>query len=530
MAADGMEMRTPRHAAVAVALVCGLGSACVDRSSDPDLIPIAAAEGRLVIEGLDRGTLDLGDVAVGTAGEGALTLRNSGSGPLELRGLQLLPTSLRWGDDVRPRVLDPGESVTVSVRYVPAADESVRGEITIALRDGRVELPVRAEGLAPRLSVPVHSLEMGIAPLGCSTEAALPLRNDGRLPLLLGAPRLEPIDGAGAIRVVTAPPLVLPPGEQANVRLAYDALAPGNTSALLWIDSNDPRQDEAARVVAGSASLERQQVDSFVQAGDDEVDVVFVVPGSGDALHERLGAAFASFLDGLPVDSDFRVAVISQDPATEGALVAPWFDSSVAWPGAEFAGALALAPPQVGSHAGLESLRLALVSGVLDDFRRPRAGLRVVLVSDRDDAGGSLGDIGSYVALLRGSVPHPGQLRIDDISGGSDGCSSDGVTGAPSRWNEASQATGGESWSICAGDWDGALEGIGFGAEHSADTFELPGDPLGSAPIRVLVEGEAEARFSWDPALGALVFDPAAVPANCEQLDVAWMPQGICGP
>ena len=269
-------------------------------------------------------------------------------------------------------------------------------------------------------------------------------------------------------------------------------------------------------------------VESFVQTGNHQVDILFVVDNSAPTMnhaHEKLGATFEDMVASLDAAGvEYHVAVVTTDSAEfqgGGFLDANAGDlftifATLVQVGAE--GSVA----EQGYAFGLEALDLAATGqGPNAGFLRQRAGLRVIFCSDEDDQ--SAGDVASNVSAFQGFVLHPTHLRLNGFTGQITGCAGpSGAAYTSPRYDQGITATGGQSHSICEPDWSNPMGQLGADADHQADTFPLAQIPM-SGDVVVEVDGQ-EVTTGWtlDAGLDAVVFDADSVPENGHTVDVQY--------
>ncbi|MCA9568940.1 MAG: hypothetical protein KC656_13920, partial [Myxococcales bacterium] len=250
---------------------------------------------------------------------------------------------------------------------------------------------------------------------------------------------------------------------------------------------------------------EQSGTDTWTQADNDRVDILFVVDDSRTMLEEQatLAAGFSSFANQLDTSQTrFHLGVIStsfeyNDP-NRGKLVAdegePLF---LTWetPGyaAMFASRAQLGTSGSDFEKGLDAAAYALSPVIALDvntgFSRPEARLLIVFVSDEEDCSdaGALGTdfldngevcyieedslvpVADYVAQFRDLRADPEDVVVTAIVGVDElGCDTDGDGRQDAfpgdRYAEVARLTGGEVGNICDGDWSAIMEDLGLNA------------------------------------------------------------------
>jgi hypothetical protein len=261
----------------------------------------------------------------------------------------------------------------------------------------------------------------------------------------------------------------------------------------------------------------------FVQAPSPDVDVLFVVDGTGSMTKEQAAladraAAFVSTLDGLGLA--WQLGVTTSDPDDEGALIGrPW----VLTPQTDdvatvFTDALLVGTERPPPSAGLDAAVLALEDpeGLNRGFRRADAALHVVFVSDGDDESGEvLGEdpVVAFVARLDAEAAESGRVVrasavVGDVPGGCDGPT--GSAQAGTRYAEVVEATGGVLASICDTDLAVVAAALGEVAVEWPTRFDLQAEPEAGSVV-VEIDGERIVD-GWSMDGATLVFAVAPDP------------------
>jgi hypothetical protein len=199
------------------------------------------------------------------------------------------------------------------------------------------------------------------------------------------------------------------------------------------------------------------QEDVFTLPAPDEVDVLWVVDSSPSMAEERaaLVGAFASLLSALlDAGADDHVAVTTTDCVDPGNLVQGMvLTPETPAPTEVFRQLVEAAGQASPGRCGIGAVAAALaepkVSGANAGFYRDDADLRVIAVSDQDDA--SPDDLDAFLASLNALKPDPGKTTFSGLIGPVGGC----ATGAEGlRYQSVIDAMGGVAASICDdGDW-----------------------------------------------------------------------------
>ena len=322
--------------------------------------------------------LDFGTIPFGTVRDMGFTLTNVGTGDCEILGLDDADrlrvddcslgfpgfpnpfgtcirgegagsqSSLRFGvlEPPAPATVEPGKSVTISVRYTapagPGLFTGVEGLdtnnalLSMKLRDthrnedvwvpaaaanaaspGQANLQARAA--AAEVAAIPHEVEFGATTPGCSSRAVtVKLYNKGAAPLSVSGIKLGE-DCTGEIELVSTPslPAELLRGSPLSVELRYVPTDPGRDLwCALEVRSNHPSSPELAIPISGRGSDGNAQVDSFTGLSGRHVDMLLVVDTSGSMTREQgeLAAKVADLVvESVAWGNHYRIAVTTAD-------------------------------------------------------------------------------------------------------------------------------------------------------------------------------------------------------------------------
>lgn len=266
---------------------------------------------------------------------------------------------------------------------------------------------------------------------------------------------------------------------------------------------------------------ERVVTDVFQQPIDEsKSDVLFVIDNSASMgeEQERLASNFAAFTDILVSSTtDFRLGVITTDPAEGGVMRGSWLDAETLELEAAFSAAVSVGTGGDRDEQGMAVATLAVDSAVNPGFLRDDAALNVVFFSDEDDH--SPLAVADYLDALYSRAGRGGFAAHAIVGDLPDGCVAGSIAADPStRYIEAALLTGGFRDSICAPDYTDILARIGLGVSGLLDSFELSRLP-DSTTLRVWVDNveipEREVDgWTYSHGDNAVVFHGRAVPRS----------------
>jgi len=496
--------------------------------AEPDDAPTPAEPRPSVVVTPDF--IDLGEVVMDPPHQRVL-IANTGAAPLEILGLDVFPRVGFALDPIElPTTLEAGTEQALRIRFQGEEDGVAAAVLAVVTDDWsnpRVEVPLTADVLAPRISLTPATTDFGSLMIGCTASRTLEIENLGRAPLVLGEVWMEDLaaDGEMSLMHGLADGQTLQPGQIDELHVHYVPHNVEPATAVVHVESSDPRSPHATATLSGLAHALPEVVDTFVQLGARPADVLFV----DEAPDVLVPSEFEGWFDYLALRlTDFHVAAVSADPAEGGALLTPVLDPSSVDPGAALTDALTLAGG--ASAGGFDAVQRCFgnsVDGCGAGFDRGDGSrLHVVFLSDTADASTSLPGPATFVPWLQGLRTDPADVVVSTISGGTAGCVGFGWSADPSpEYVDAAILTGGVVASLCSGSQAAALW-LFAGLVVPQGRFELSDMPL-LASIRVTVDGAAvTGGWTYEPALGTIFFDPAAVPPQGAVVEVAYVPLG----
>lgn len=396
--------------------------------------------------------------------------------------------------------------------------------------------PIGSDPELGRLAIWPADIDVSVAP-GCPATRTITLANTGG-----AAVQVTSVDHRfGDAYTVDAPafPLVLGPGEQTTLEVAFEGADPGHYTSQLNVYADDPlavhRADQHVRVGNLGARSER-----FVQGPFDGVDVVLTVDetASMGGVRAGLAAQFAQFVDTLAAGGvDWRMAVVTGDDgcANEGVL------------GPDRAGLLTVFNAAARVNAGegnygygdygaegwFAEAGLTLARNALDQARQDACNedllgsdalTAVITVSDERDQSSLPWDtlVDQIVQRRPATVMH---AIAGDVP---DGCSQ----ATPGLgYAEATAATSGVFLSVCDHDrgfaWRALADVLVAQVSDPQSTFWLAAGAPDDGSLDVSIDGAPAEGWSYDRTRNAVVFDVPPPPHAV--ITVTYADAGTCG-
>lgn len=496
--------------------------------------------------------LDFGGVAPGRAAVLGVRVINTGGDPCTVWDARVEGEGFELGRD-RPFVyVGPGDSFIVPVVFRPTSSGGYEGALlldTNRAAGSLVEVPLFGGQEDACLRAEPGWVNFQYARPDCAPpELPARWRNVCAGPITVTDLWLGEATLDDAFSLVTRPstPRTLAAGEVLEANVRFDPSRPGYVYGALFAESPDNAHPPLV-ALAGEGLTDGSHDELYIQPAAAKVDVLWVVDNTASMREERASLAanihrFITEADARGIDYHLGVTTTGIEPAppqlgtdrcpggVDGGEAGRLFpvdrsrariiDRSMP----DRASLLAANVEVGGCHSveqGLEAARLALSPPLVDNADHPRtpepmdgnlglvredAALAVVVVSDEDDQSpGSVADRVRGLRRLKPSSP----LSFNAIVAPPAGCESAVEPGI--RYLEAVQAIGGVAASICDENWSAHMAALADELFRPRRRFVLEATPdLGT--LEVTVDGSPAGGWSYDPAIGAVVFDTAPAP------------------
>jgi hypothetical protein len=299
----------------------------------------------------------------------------------------------------------------------------------------------------------------------------------------------------------------------------------------------------------------QEQTDTFRQAPNNEVDILWVIDDSNSMQEEQevLQNGFASFAAQLEASgTEFHIGVIStsfeyDDPARGVLKGSPSYLTKEDDYLALFADRAVVgtegSDKEKGIEAALYSLQpvLNVDGGPNEGFIRPNAQLLVVFVSDEEDCsdrGALEGQPGTACYSAFDDLPSVNEFVQDfrDLKQDQDLVSVGAIIGTPqstcaeqvegTRYAQLVRLMGGIIGDICDDDWSNVLSAFGVNASGIRSRFQLS-EAAQPETIEVMVDDkvvqeDAGAGWTFDPETWFLEFHGASIPPRSSVIVVTY--------
>ncbi len=416
---------------------------------------------------------------------------------------------------------------------------------------GSFSIGFSATPAEPDIDVVPGRLDFGIETVGCgSVEETVTIYNLGNADLTINGFSIEE-NSDPEFRITRAPrvPLVVRPGDTAEVRVRMFPRQAGPMEGLLIIENNDGDEQAFTVPLVGEGTLETHHIDRFEQAAEPMVDVLWVVDDSGSMSDEQnaLASNFREFIRFATqqINVNFQIAVTTTlaDGDMSGVYTAcdppPYLQANTPGLYEHFECNVRVSrnrnPDRNSSdsrEAGLEAARnffrhdRLAEDGLNAGFLREEAKLYIIAVSDEEDQ--SRGPVGLYEDAFRSIKGWRNRdlINFSAIVGqGGNNCEAD----RGSRYMELANRLNGLTQDICSNDWRGMMRALGLDTFAFRSSFGLTRRPMVET-IEVRVDGNPVARgqeggntgWFYDREANAVVFNAGSIPSRGGQIEIEY--------
>ena len=241
---------------------------------------------------------------VGTATSQALTLTSTGTAPVTVSAASVTGTGFSIVSGSFPTTLNPGESVSVQVQFVPTAIGNTTGQITInsTSTSGTMAVALNGTGtavLVPQLSVSTTGLSFGNTSVNTASTQVITLTSTGTLAVTVNS---VAVTGTSFSVVGGSFPVTLAPGQNAALSVQFMPTAAGSDTGQVVISSNSATGSSAIVSLSGSGVALAHEIDLSWAAPASSAD-----PVSGYNIYRAVGGGTLQLLASSPLSSTVYV-------------------------------------------------------------------------------------------------------------------------------------------------------------------------------------------------------------------------------
>ena len=422
----------------------------------------------------------------------------------------------------------PGQDIEVT--FSPEGANLQTGEAIVDSNDEETPhatVDLSGQGRVPELQIEPDPLDMGTTYVGCDKPNEITLTNIGTDTLIISA-----IDqrGPGSFTFTNLNPLPLnlEPEQSTTVQLLFTPEADQTYASEIVVDSNEPIGTRTA-TQSGTGVYAGAYSDTFEVPTDPPSDILFFVDQSCsmDDDAQALGDNFSSFITTLSsYTTDWHILVANDDDGCNNSGVLTNGTSNYESRFVTAVGAGGGTWTEAGLTVTSRAVDLTDSGECNDNFLRTSAMLHVILVSDEPEQSMRAWD--SYVTDVIAKKGDPALVKFSAVAGPSpSGCSDrDNSAEYGSGYYEAVSYTSGVFLSICD-DWGANVEALAD-ASITMSTFTLTHTPAPATIVVSVNSTVASGGWNYDSATNSVIFDPAFVPGEGDQVQVDYSAIANC--
>lgn len=197
------------------------------------------------------GSVDFGDITVGTHGSKTITLVSTGTAPLTISSIDVTGAAFSNAPNALPQVLQPNQQMSVKLKFSPTSAGDTTGSLTInsnAAGNSKTTIHIHGKGVGantPSLSASASSFSFGSVQVGSTAGKVLTVTSTGTAPATITA---GSINGAFTTTLAGVPvqnlssPIVLQPGQQVAFNVGFSPTVSGTANGQLSLatDTGSP--------------------------------------------------------------------------------------------------------------------------------------------------------------------------------------------------------------------------------------------------------------------------------------------------
>ena len=207
-------------------------------------------------------SLSFGSVAVNSSTTQSLTLTSTGTSPVTVNSASIAGTGFTIVAATFPMTLNPTQSVTLQVQFLPTVSGAASGQITISsdsASGGTALVALSGTGAAanPQLTVSTATLSFGSVSVSTATTLSLTLTSTGTSPVTVNS---ASITGTGFAILGGSFPITLNPAQTATLQIQFLPTVAGAASGQITISSNSTSGGSALVSLSGTGTATAHSV------------------------------------------------------------------------------------------------------------------------------------------------------------------------------------------------------------------------------------------------------------------------------
>ena len=201
--------------------------------------------------------LAFGDLTVGSASTQSVTLASTGTAPVTISSATLSGTGFTLSGGAFPDQLNPGQSLTLNVRFDPTTTGAAAGKLTIqsdSVTNSTAVVNLSGTGMpvaSPQLTLSAAGLAFGDVTVNTSSKQPVTLTSTGTAPVTINSGTLA---GNSFTMSGATFPVTLNPSQSVTLNVQFDPTSTGPASGQLTIQSNSSTNSTAVINLSGTGS------------------------------------------------------------------------------------------------------------------------------------------------------------------------------------------------------------------------------------------------------------------------------------
>ena len=242
-------------------------------------------------------SLSFGSVTVNTSTTQSLTLTSTGTSPVTVNSATISGAGFTIVAQGFPVTLNPTQSLTLQVQFLPTAAGAASGQITIISNSSTGSTAVVAmsgTGTAsnPQLTVSAGSLSFGSVAVNTATTQALTLTSTGTTAVTVNS---AAVTGAGFTIIGGSFPVTLNPTQTLTLQIQFDPTTAVALTGQLTISSNSTSGSTSVVALSGTGTAVAHEVDLSWNAPTSSPD-----PVAGYNIYRATGTGSLVLINSSP--------------------------------------------------------------------------------------------------------------------------------------------------------------------------------------------------------------------------------------
>jgi hypothetical protein len=208
-------------------------------------------------------SLSFGSVTVNTSTTQTVTLTSTGTAAVMVNSVAITGAGFTIVGGNLPATLNPTQSMTLQVQFLPTVTGGASGQITISgnsTTGSTAVVALSGTGTAanPQLTMSAASLSFGSVSVNTATTLALALTSSGTTPVTVNSVKIV---GAGFTTIGGSFPVTLNPTRAVILQLQFEPTTTGAVTGQLTISSNSTSNSTAVVALSGTGVVIAHEVD-----------------------------------------------------------------------------------------------------------------------------------------------------------------------------------------------------------------------------------------------------------------------------